>query len=270
MPGSWTTTDNAVAPIHTFTAPEEGWLVTSHIIELPSQLFVVDAQYTLPFAREVARRAAELSKSLTRLYVTHYHPDHLLGAAALDAPLCALPSVAEKIGEAGDRVAREEHEKVGDDVATIARQVDIHIAEGAEFVDGVRIEHHRLRGAETEDALVVALPDANAIIVQDLVYDRSHLFLGERDFEGWRAALREYRVLPYDVVLPGHGRPGGKPLYDAMIEYLDYAENALGTSSTGDEFRQRILARFPDYGCRKVLDHQLRFLFPPKEALTHA
>ncbi len=270
MPGSWTTIDNAFAPIHAFTAPEEGWLVTSHVIELPSQLFIVDAQYTLPFAREVVRRAAELNKPLTRLYVTHYHPDHLLGAAAFDAPLYALESVADKIGRAGERVAREEHEKVGDDIVTTARQPDRLIAEGWEFVDGVRIEHRRLRGAETEDALVIVLPDANAIIVQDLVYERSHLFLGERNFDGWRAALREYRALPYDVVLPGHGRPGGKPLYDAMSEYLNYAENALESSSTGNEFRQRILARFPDYGCRKVLDHQLRFLFPKKEAQTYA
>jgi glyoxylase-like metal-dependent hydrolase (beta-lactamase superfamily II) len=114
MRGIWTVTPKAYPPIHTFTAPEEGWLVTSHIIELPSQLLVVDAQYTLSCAREVARYAAELKKPLTRLYVTHYHPDHLLGAAAFDAPLFALASVAEKIGTAGDRVAREEHEKVGE------------------------------------------------------------------------------------------------------------------------------------------------------------
>ena len=270
MPGIWTTTDNAVAPIHTFTAPEEGWLVTSHIIELPSQLFIVDAQYTLPLAREVARHASELKKPLTRLYVTHYHPDHLLGAAAFDAPLYALESVAEKISHTGDRVAREEHEKIGNDIPTTARRPDRRIAEGVEIVEGVRIDHRLLREAETNDALVVALPDANVVIVQDLVYDRAHLFLGERDFDGWRAALREYRALPYDIVLPGHGRPGGKPLYDSMIEYLDYAEDALRTSSTANEFRQRILARFPDYGCRKVLDHQLRFLFPQKEVQVHA
>src|SRR5271156_4767718 len=113
MPGTWTITRNSIAPIHTFTAPEDGWLVTSHIIELPSQLLVVDAQYTLPFAREVARYAVGLGKPLTRLYVTHYHPDHLLGAAVFDTSLFALESVAAKIGNVGDRVAREEHEKVG-------------------------------------------------------------------------------------------------------------------------------------------------------------
>jgi glyoxylase-like metal-dependent hydrolase (beta-lactamase superfamily II) len=261
MPGTWTITRAGSTPIHTFTAPEEGWLVNSHIVEFPSQLFVIDAQYTLPFATEVNRYAAALSKPLTRLYVTHYHPDHLLGAAVFDAPLFALDSVAAKIHKAGDRVAREEHEKVGDDVPAKARQPDRLITEGDEVVDGIRIEHRRLRGAETEDALVVAFPDAGAIVVQDLVYDRAHLFLGERGFDGWRSALKEYRSLRHEVVLPGHGAPGGKDLYDGMIEYLDFAENALEQSAAADEFKRRILERFPSYGCRKILEHELRFLF---------
>lgn len=261
MPGTWTVTADAVSPIHTFTALEEGWLVTSHVIELSSQLFVVDAQYTLRFAREVARYVAGLHKPLTRLYITHYHPDHLLGAAALDAPVFALDSVADKIASAGDRVAREEHEKIGDDIPLTARRADACVAEGEETVDGVRIEHIALRGAETDDALVIGLPDAGAIIVQDLVYNRSHLFLGERRFDGWRAALGDYRALPYDTVLPGHGLPGDKTLYEAMIEYLDFAEEALAISASAPEFKQRMLQRYPGYGCLKVLEHQLRFLF---------
>jgi len=261
MPGTWTVTRDGFLPIHTFTAPEDGWCVTSHIIELPSQLLVVDAQYTLRHAREVARYATTLHKPLTRLYVTHYHPDHLLGAAAFDAPLFALKSVADKIKVAGDRVAREEHEKVGDDVPTKAREPDRHIDEGEEIIDGVRVEHRRLRRAETEDALIVMLPDASVIIVQDLVYHRSHLFLGEQQFDGWRTALRQYRDLPYNIVLPGHGVPGDKMLYDETIGYLDFAQDALKRPATATEFKQRVLERYPDYGGGKVLDHQLRFLF---------
>jgi glyoxylase-like metal-dependent hydrolase (beta-lactamase superfamily II) len=262
MPGTWTVTRVSPSAIHTFTAPEDGWLVNSHIVEFPTQLFVIDAQYTLPFGREVAAYAAGLGKPLTRLYVTHYHPDHLLGAAAFSAPLFALESVAAKIAKAGDRVAREEHEKVGDDIPTTARRPDRCVPEGDEIVDGVRIEHRRLRSAETEDALIIALPDASTVIAQDLIYNRAHLFLGERNFDAWRAALRQYRSLPYDVVLPGHGAPGGKALYDGMIEYLDFAENALQRSATAADFRQRMLERFPNHGCRKILDHELRFLFP--------
>jgi glyoxylase-like metal-dependent hydrolase (beta-lactamase superfamily II) len=265
MPGAWTVTRAASLSIYTFTAPEEGWLVNSHIIEFPSQLFVVDAQYTLPFAREVARYAANLRKPLNRLYVTHYHPDHLLGAAAFTAPVFALDTVAQKIAKVGDRVAGEEHEKVGDDIPTKARQADHVIAEGIEIVDGVRLEHCRLRCAETADALVIAMPDLRTIIVQDLVYNRAHLFLGERNFDGWRNAVRDYRALPYEVVLPGHGLPGDKSLYDGMIEYLDFAQSALAQSSTAAEFKRRLLERFPSHGCRQILDHELRFLFPQKE-----
>jgi glyoxylase-like metal-dependent hydrolase (beta-lactamase superfamily II) len=261
MPGTWTVTPNELSPIHTFTAPEDGWLVTSHIIELPSQLLVVDAQYTLSAAREVVNYAAALERPVTRLYVTHYHPDHLLGAAAFNAPLFALASVAEKIDAVGDRVAGEEHEKVGDDIPKKARQPDRRIQEGEEIIDGVRIEHRRLRGAETEDALIVALPDAGVIIVQDLVYNKAHPFLAERRFDTWREALLKYRDLPYGVVLPGHGVPGGKALYEEMADYLDVAEGALKDSTTAAEFKRRMIARFPDHGCGKVLDHELRFLF---------
>ena len=260
MPGTWTVTSGAV-PIHTFTHPEDGWLVTSHIVELPSRLLVVDAQYTFAYAREIVRHAVGLGKPVNRLYVTHYHPDHLLGAAAFDAPLFTLDSVAEKIGTTGDRVAREEHEKAGDDIPIKARQPDQRIDEGEEIIDGVRIEHRRLRGAETEDALVLALPDMGAILVQDLVYNRTHPFLGERRFEGWRAALQQCRDLPYDIVLPGHGLPGNKALYDTMIDYLSFAEGALELSATAAEFKQRLLERYPHYAGSKVLDHQLRFLF---------
>jgi hypothetical protein len=55
-----------------------------------------------------------------------------------------------------------------------------------------------------------------------------------------------------------------------MIAYLDFAEEALKSSASAPEFKRRILDGFPDYGCRKVLDHQLRFLFPAAPETRHA
>ena len=222
----------------------------------------LDAQYTLRHAHEVVGYARNLRKPIRRLIVTHYHPDHILGAAAFDVPLYALESVAEKIGAVGDRVAHEEHEKVGDDIPATARRPDEYIAEGVEILDGVRLELRRLKGAETEDALTIALPDAGAIIVQDLVYNQAHPFLGERHFGSWRAALRAYQALPYEVVLPGHGVPGQRALYEEMLGYLDVAEETLRAARAASEFRGRMIDRYPNYGGLKVLDHQLRFLFP--------
>jgi hypothetical protein len=50
MSGKITTTANARLKVHTYTAPEDGWKVNSHLIEFATQLLVVDAQYTLTYA----------------------------------------------------------------------------------------------------------------------------------------------------------------------------------------------------------------------------
>src|SRR5271170_3739705 len=97
MQGKITVTESQNLTIHTLTAPDEGWSVNTHIVELATQLIVIDAQYMLPYAQEVVSYAEKLKKPIKRLYVSHYHPDHLLGAAAFSAPIYALTEVKAKI-----------------------------------------------------------------------------------------------------------------------------------------------------------------------------
>jgi glyoxylase-like metal-dependent hydrolase (beta-lactamase superfamily II) len=107
MPGTWTTTRVSPWAIHTFTAPEDGWLVNSHIIELPSTAVRYRrAVHTTARAGSCGLRRPP-GKPLTRLYVTHYHPDHLLGAAAKFFGKDQLRDVEEEIIAAKTRAARE-------------------------------------------------------------------------------------------------------------------------------------------------------------------
>lgn len=250
--------------IHTYAAPEEGWRVNTHVIELPTQIVVVDAQYTLSYAREVADYARGLGKPLTRLYVTHYHPDHLLGAAAFAAPLHALAEVKAKIELVGDRVAKEEHAKLGDVIPERAERPSRIVAPGMEVIEETRFEFLRLSHAETEDALMIGLPDHSVLITQDLIYNSVHVFIGEQAFDSWGAALKTYRALPYGRILPGHGPPGGPELYDAMARYLSSARVALTEASGPADFKQRLISAFPEFTGRALLDHEMRFLFPAR------
>jgi glyoxylase-like metal-dependent hydrolase (beta-lactamase superfamily II) len=240
--------------VHIYTAPEDGWCVNSHIVETATELIIVDAQYMLPYAREVVAYAATLGKPTTRLYVTHFHPDHILGAAAFSSPIYALASVAAKIDAVGDRVAVEEHEKHGDVISARAERPDHLVAPGTDIIGGVCFEFLHLEHAETRDALMVGLPDHGILIAQDLLYDRVHVFIGEQAFDSWIAALQSVQALDYDTFLPGHGSPGGPE--------LDAAREALSKSSTGAELKTRMIAAFPEHRGRVWLDHQMRFLFP--------
>lgn len=248
--------------VHTYTAPDNGWCVNSHIVETANELVVVDAQYTLTYAREVVAYAAELGKPITRLYITHYHPDHLLGAPAFSCPIHALACVAAKIDAVGDRIAAEEHEKLGDLIPQCAERPSRIVAPGIEAIDGVRFEFLHLQHAETRDSLMVGFPDHGVLITQDLIYNRVHVFIGERAFDGWTAALQRTQALNYDTLLPGHGSPSGPELYGAMARYLETARDALSQSGSGAELKSRLIAAFPDYAGQVLLDHQMRFLFP--------
>jgi len=265
MQGTITITEAGGVKIHTYTAPELGWCVNSHVIEFATQLVVIDAQYMLPFAKEVVRHAETLGKPVTRLYLTHYHPDHILGAAAFSAPIYALREVQAKIEAAGDRVASEEHEKHPDAIPTRAERPGRIVTPGTETIDGVQVDFIRLQHAETENALMVSLPHYGLLITQDLVYHNVHVFIAERAFGTWLKAIKHYQDQRFTKVLPGHGAPGGPELFDKMADYLSLAQQALSESSDGDHFKARLISAFPDFAGRVLLDHQERFLFPSRQ-----
>jgi glyoxylase-like metal-dependent hydrolase (beta-lactamase superfamily II) len=248
--GKLSSTQSDGLTVHTYTAPDNGWRVNSHVVELPSQLLIVDAQYLLPYAHEVADYAAQLAKPITRLYLSHHHPDHILGAAAFSAPIYALAEVKLKI------------ESVGDDF-----EPPTHIVEpGIETIDGETIDYIRLKDAETEHALMIGLPRHSILITQDLIYNRVHAFVGEKAFANWHEALRQTERLHYRKLLPGHGDPGGHDLFDEMHDYLAVAREAYLDADNAEDFKQRLIADFPDYQGRELLDHQVRFLFPKSDS----
>jgi glyoxylase-like metal-dependent hydrolase (beta-lactamase superfamily II) len=262
MTGKISLTHSEALTIHTFTAPEVGWQVNSHIVEFPCQLLVVDAQYLLPYAREVVDYAARLKKPIARLFITHYHPDHLLGSAAFSAPLYALNEVSAKIAAVGDRVAGEEHEKFGDDVPTRAERPSNIVKVGIEVIESVPVDFIHLENAETHDALMIGLPQQRILITQDLVYNRVHAMVGEKAFDTWNQALESNKMLNYDKILPGHGTPGGKELFGQMQQYIATARDVFAEASGSEDMKEKMIRAFPDYGGVGMLDQQKRFLFP--------
>ena len=111
---------------------------------------------------------------------------------------------------------------------------------------------------------MIGLPDYGVLITQDLIYNAVHIFIGEQAFDSWGAALKTYRALPYERILPGHGAPGGPELYDAMARYLSVARAVLTQASDPADLKQRLIAAFPEFSGRALLDHEMRFLFPAR------
>lgn len=268
MQGTVTITRGDAVVVHTYTAPEAGMLVTTQIIELADQLVLVDAQYQIPFAREAAGYARDLGKPISRLYVSHTHPDHFFGAAEFGKgfDIFALAEVKETIERNGTQQIADGRSALGDLVPERPTVPTRAVEPGEEVIGGVRFEFRRIEHAESESSLTVGLPDEDILITQDLLFNNVHVWIAEKHFDHWSSVIESYRQLPYDRLLPGHGRPGGRELYDRVLEYLAFAGPQLEKATNGEQLKTTLVNRFPNYGGVMLIDlENALYLFPAWE-----
>lgn len=248
--------------IHTYTSPESGLEANTHIVELPTQLLVIDTQYAVPFAAEAAAYAATLGKPITRVYVTHAHPDHFFGAAEFAAPVHALAATKSTIETNGEMILSNNRATAGDvlpDKVTAPTEV---VIPGEIIIDGIRLELMEFTDGEARDALVIALPDQDVLIAQDLVYNNLHLFIAEGHLDHWLTVVGELRQRGFGTIVPGHGAISGPEVFDFVEDYLRAAKPILAEATGPDDLSARLIAAFPDAGGRGLLAVQNSYLFP--------
>lgn len=248
MQGTITVIDQGAVRIHSYTAPASSFNVTTQLIETPLRLIAVDGQYVRAAADEVVAYAATIGKPLDRLIITHAHPDHFNGAGRFGVPVHALPVVR-------DQIAAQD--------SSVAVVPTVEITPGTEVVDGVPLRFDALSGGEAADELVIELPGHGVLVAGDLVYNRTHLFLGHNDITGWIAAVGKLAARGCDTILPGHGLPATPVVFDEMAAYLREARRLLGND--GEAYKRAITAWFPGWGSELLIDIGNSYLFGQAE-----
>ena len=247
--------------IHTYMAPEESSLVTSHIIETKSKLVIVDVQFMRLYAQELKSYVEQLGKPIERIIISHAHPDHWFGLEYFcEVPVFSLPEVAEDINRRGDFYIRIRRGQYGERV-TESKIIPTHrISQGREVLDGLTYEFEKITDAEHPNQLIIKLPELRTIVVQDLVSNHAHAFIAGGRLDNWIKALERLQSLQdYDVVLAGHGAPADRPLYGETIQYLQHAKSVLATSDTAKQIERGLIEKYPTYGARPLAELSGRF-----------
>jgi glyoxylase-like metal-dependent hydrolase (beta-lactamase superfamily II) len=247
--------------IHTLVAPDEMFANTSHVIELPHELIIVDGQFFAPYAWQLKAFTDSLKKPVTRFYISHDHPDHYIGFgdAFPNVEVYALEETKTGIEKAGLETLKQRQQKFGPVIAKTLK-TPTHIQQtGTEVIDGITFIFERSTDNEAAVSLVIKLPEIKAYIAQDIVYNKTHLFIAGSTF-GWRKALQALKNdTQYTLILPGHGKPTGRAVIDEDLKYLDVVDKVLATTKTRKEYRSRILAAYPDYGGEHLMDIYLEY-----------
>ena len=70
--------------LHSYMAPSYSAAVTTQIVETANELHIIDTQFLQALAVEVRQYADSLGKPIQGVYLSHWHPDHILGAAQFE------------------------------------------------------------------------------------------------------------------------------------------------------------------------------------------
>ncbi len=180
---------------------------------------LIDCGTTLSEACKIADDVCELTGStVSRLVLTHYHFDHILGCGGFDAPTYSAPPVAAALTERLAGICAEAV-RYGAEPAEVERAAEAvripdHLVWHAEIDLGgrvVRVEHPG-EGHTDHDLVIVVAPitagQPVVVFCGDLVEESADPAIGpESHLPAWPATLDNLLALGGDkaVYVPGHG-----------------------------------------------------------------
>jgi cyclase len=234
------------------------------IIDLGDRALVFDTFLT-PQAGDDLRAAAERLTGRPVAYVinSHWHADHIHGnqAFAWDTPIIATSrtrelmaqngpeAVAEFQGAAAEaqkleaalaqeqdeqqRAALQEKLSESREMAACARRLALRLPE--QTFDTQVVFHGSRRVAElltyggghTESDSFLLLRDDKLAFLGDLLFVRSHLWMGHGNPQEWRGILGRVALLDLETAVPGHGPVGTPADFPAVVSYIDAIEQLV-------------------------------------------
>jgi len=251
---------------------QQGYDVNSTMVMGEKEMIVIDPQFSLSEAHKLAAEILESKKTLTTIYSTHAHPDHLFGVAVLkqafpDARYVALPAVVAAAKTGWPARQKFWFPTYGNNIPgpepVLAEELTVPqlTLEGETFpiTGGVQ-------GADGPGNSFVWIPSLKAVVTGDIVFDHVYMPV-PRDMarENWLKTIDQIVALKPAIIVPGHEGPGATRNLQS-IEYMKkyYADwdGNLAKSKTAAGMREAVAKQYPGLGMEFTLTDRVAGFFP--------
>jgi len=205
---------------------------------------------------------------------THYHGDHTFGNELFAGThaIIAHENVRKAlVGSAGqDHLERVKSFGVsGLDAVKIVPPNMVYRDRMELFLGGYHFMLLHPKGGHTDGDTYVYLKELRLVIAGDLVFNKKIPYMGDAYLDEWIKALQFIEDIDNEIVIPGHGDVGGKPVMIAMKHYLMNLRSlvqeqlSLGKSlkETQDAVRPVLEEKFNDWANLKRIDANIQRAF---------
>lgn len=196
------------------TAVNGGAIANVLVLDSSEGAIVVDTGPSLRFGEALARVARELTgKDVARVYLTHFHPDHVFGNQAFTADAIAAPQgVIDGLRKTGEDFATAMYQAVGDWMRGTELVLPTRVIDGGyEDIGNRRLRFLALAGHTSSD-LAIFDEATGLMIAGDLVFLDRAPTTPHADLGRWKVALATLGGIPHTLLVPGHGpaEPGAR------------------------------------------------------------
>jgi len=175
-------------------------------------VIVIDTRGSKQEAAQVLKAIRKMTnQSVVYVVNSHFHKENISGNGVFKS---ARTIIAQKRAQAMT-VLEAEREKRKVTPANLSFKKKLELKLGKYHL---KLIHPG--PAHTDGDLYVYIPKWRIIITGGLVSNRIIPFLGDSNIESWIHALVEMEDLDAEVIVPGHGPVGGKPIVTQMKHYL--------------------------------------------------
>lgn len=196
------------------TRDNGGAIANVVVLDTTAGAVIVDTGPSLRFGEALAKLARELTgKDIARVYITHFHPDHMFGNQAFKPEtIASSQGVIDGIKAMGNGFADAMYYAAGDWMRGTEPVGPGTVLTGeAEDFGSRRIRPLQLRGHTDSD--IALFDEASGILIAgDLVFLDRAPTTPHADLERWRIALATLGGIPHGLLVPGHGpaEPGAR------------------------------------------------------------
>jgi glyoxylase-like metal-dependent hydrolase (beta-lactamase superfamily II) len=214
--------------VERFSASESGAWSNSYLLSDGREALLFDVFQMRSDATKLADAIDASGKRLAKVWISHAHPDHFLQLDLVvdrfpDVEVLTTPSVLGDLRPTvpgcstcskGASAARGPSGWSSRPRSRATAWPSASWASRSSSLAPARGKHHAC----------LIIPDRQAIVASDLVYNGAHLYLQEHNLEGWLARLEELERLTGErglsTIHRGHGPAGGLSLIQGTREYL--------------------------------------------------